>query len=269
MSTAAHKRVLQACYSFLLPVATFLLRAGVSYREFSEIARMAFVNVASEEFGLRGRQTNVSRVSAMTGIPRKEVSRVRRLALDYSDDLRIEFSPLGDVLHRWSTRSEYLDENGLPKRLRFSEGEPSFSALVRSCAGDIPAGAVRVELIRSGAIVVDQEGALELRRRHVVPEGSTQKLISAMSFSLTSLADTIAFNSNPQRQESGWIERFVQSTSLDEEAVAQLREYLRIEITRYAEQFDDTFSRYESPANGKDGRRVGVGIYYHENANES
>lgn len=268
MIETAQLRVLQACYSFLRPVARFLLRAGVTYRQFSEIARIAFVDVASDEFGIRGRRTNISRVSAMTGIARKEVSRLRLLVSDYAKDLRIEFSPLGDVLHYWCTNPDYLDEDGLPRRLPMSEGPLSFSTLVRSCVGDIPAGAVRVELLRSGAVEVD-DGLLRLKRRYVVPEGSMEKLVSAISFSLTGLAETIAFNSDLQRTSPGRIERFVQSGPLDEDTVSEVRRLLRLEIEKYSEALDTRFSEYDLLAGKGAGRRVAVGIYYHEDANES
>src|SRR6516164_9982990 len=98
--SAARTRLLRACYSFLLPVARLLLRSGVSFTEFAEIARAAFVEIASNDYGIRGRQTNVSRVSAMTGIARKEVRRLRQIAGHYPDNPRVELSPLSDVLHK-------------------------------------------------------------------------------------------------------------------------------------------------------------------------
>src|SRR5690606_4456642 len=113
---ATRSRILQACFSFLVPVARLLLRSGITYREFAEISRVAFVEVASRDYGIRGRQTNMSRASAMTGIGRKEVRRLRLLKHRYDEDLqehlRTQFNPLGDVLHYWFTDSRFLDEHG-------------------------------------------------------------------------------------------------------------------------------------------------------------
>jgi len=77
--TNIRARLLHACYSFMVPVARFLLRSGISFTEFSEVTRMAFVEVASRDYGLRGTTTNVSRVAALPGISRKEDTGLRRL----------------------------------------------------------------------------------------------------------------------------------------------------------------------------------------------
>jgi hypothetical protein len=230
---------------------------------------MAFVRIASEEFGIRGRPTNLSRVSAMTGIPRKDVSRIRQTVNKYDIDFRVELSPLGDVLHRWHTSPEFLDESGVPRRLHFGEGEYSFVSLVKQCVGDVPAGAIRVELIRSGAVLVDDEGKMILKRRHVVPEGSVEKLVSSIAFSLRSLAETIAFNCAPGRKGPGRIERFVQSDYLDQPSRQKLRQLLRERISSYTEEVDDMFYEHASPPNTDDCTRIGVGIFYFEDTDKA
>lgn len=95
----SRNRVLNSCYSVLVPVARFLLRCGVSFREFEELARTAFVDVARDEYGIRGRPANISRISVVTGISRKEASRIRGLIHTYGSSPREEISPLGDILH--------------------------------------------------------------------------------------------------------------------------------------------------------------------------
>ncbi|MDH3905625.1 MAG: DUF6502 family protein, partial [Gammaproteobacteria bacterium] len=67
------RQILGAFLVVLKPIARILLRFGIGFREFSEIAKTAFVDVASSDFGLRGRPTNISRVAVMTGLTRKEV----------------------------------------------------------------------------------------------------------------------------------------------------------------------------------------------------
>ena len=77
MQNDIQRQILGAILLVLRPLAKALLRVGVGYREFSEIAKIAFVQTATEEYGLRGRPTNISRVAVMTGLTRKEVKRVR------------------------------------------------------------------------------------------------------------------------------------------------------------------------------------------------
>ena len=55
-----------------------LLQSGISYSEFASVAKAVFVHVATDDYKKRGRPANFSQVSAMTGISRKEVSRIRK-----------------------------------------------------------------------------------------------------------------------------------------------------------------------------------------------
>jgi hypothetical protein len=241
------------------------LRSGISFREFSEVSRVAFVKAATEDYGIRGRPTNVSRVSAMTGIARKDVRVVRSLLDDYSEDPRVRFSPLGDVLQAWCTRAEYLDRVGQPLPLpQFSNDGVSFEALVQNSAGDVPAGAIRVELMRLGVVDEQEDGRLAVVRREIVPGSVDERLVTSIAFSLRALATTVAFNTNPTRKSPGRIERFVQSGHLSEATRQSLRDEIRRRIISFTEEIDDLLSSRNSQTAKEDGTRVGVGVFFHE-----
>lgn len=262
----ARTQILEACYAFLIPVARFLLRSGISYRELSDVCRTAFVLVSRDDYGIRGRPTNTSRIAAMTGIPRKEIARLRQLLEEYDVDIRARLSPLSDVLHVWHTSKAYLNEEGSPIPLSFEGESVSFSSLVRKCAGDVPPGAIRTELIRYGAISSDESGTLRVLRREVVPDSFDMKLVSAISFSLTALAQTVAHNTDPSRTEPGRIERYVQSDGISASAKEALRPILREKVERFSREIDDLFAHF-SEDNGAEiasRARVGVGMYYFE-----
>lgn len=263
MAEYSHKRILDACFGFLVPVVRTLLRVGVSYRELDELVRLAYVRVASDEFGLRGRPTNHSRISAMTGIPRKEVSRIQAELVDACNVPRYELSPLGDILQRWYTDPLFLDSEGKPLRLPLTGSTPCFDDLVRSCSSDLPIGALKVELLRIGAAKQDAAGELCVVRREVVPEALDDRLISSLSFNLTCLASTISHNSDPGRADEGWIERFVESEQLSELAKLAARKTARERIERFTIEIDDLFSALDDGNHGSSGR-IGVGVYYFE-----
>jgi hypothetical protein len=263
MADTTHSVILRACYSFLLPVARFLLRAGISFREFEELGRKAFVEVSASEFGLRQRPTNTSRIAAMTGIPRKEVKRLREAPDPWNGFPRQELSPLGDILHHWYTHPQYLDFNGLPLPLKLDGDEPSFEMLARLCAGDLPPGALKVELVRAGAAEIGSDGFIRVLKRVAVPNAFDEKLVTSLSFNLYALASTIAFNSNPHRKTEGRIERFVQSEKLPAFTTQKLKPLIRRRIESFSEDLDDMFSAAERGCE-EHGKRVGVGVYYYE-----
>jgi len=136
----------------LQPLARLFLHFGVSYREFCELSKVAFVVVASDDFGVHGRPTNASRIAAMTGLTRKDVGQIR-LKIESGDASQTNRqSPINEVLSAWFSTDEFLDARGQPRRLPLKGESASFESLVRQFAGDIPEGALRKELLRIEAI---------------------------------------------------------------------------------------------------------------------
>ena len=71
MQDRIQQEILRGMLLVLRPMARILLRFGIGFKEFNEVAKAAFVDVASADFGIRGRPTNISRVAVMTGLTRK------------------------------------------------------------------------------------------------------------------------------------------------------------------------------------------------------
>src|ERR1700758_5769865 len=81
MASASREQVLQSTRQWLEPLVHILLVCGITWREFADLGKTSYVDVASKQFGKRGRPTNVSRTAVMTGLPRREVRKQRaRLA---------------------------------------------------------------------------------------------------------------------------------------------------------------------------------------------
>src|SRR5437763_16944421 len=81
MRSASTKQVLAAARQWLRPLVHVLIRCGVTWKEFAELSRRSYVEVASHQFGKRGSPTNVSRTAVLTGLTRREVRKQRaRLA---------------------------------------------------------------------------------------------------------------------------------------------------------------------------------------------
>ena len=162
MQDTIHRRILRALLTALRPLARALLRAGIGYREFSEISKAAFVDIATADYGIRGRPTNISRVAVMTGLTRKEVRRLRNKSEAGGETEILRPMPMAIILHRWYTESDFLDEMGKPLDLPFDGDANSFSELVRRYGGDIPPGAMRTELKRINAITETEDGLLRV-----------------------------------------------------------------------------------------------------------
>jgi hypothetical protein len=265
MPSAIQHGILEALLSALRPIARFLLRVGIGYREFSEICKIAFVQVATKDYGIRGRPTNVSRVAVMTGLTRKEVKRVRDEASGRFSMLPQRRSPPAEVLHFWHTDPDYLTPERVPKELPYDGYDPSFSSLVKRAAGDIPPGAMRTELKRIGAVTEHANGYLTVNRRDFVPENVDKRLIEGINFGLRTLASTIAFNSDPALPRPTRYQKVVNTNYLPRHQLPEVQNKIRGRLSKLAEGIDDLLSEVEEtpdPRASQSYVNVGIGLYF-------
>lgn len=273
MQDKIQKQILDAFFVVLRPIAKILLRYGIGFREFSEVAKSAFVDVATSEYGIRGRPTNISRVAVMTGLTRKEVRRLRDQLSDSEQAYTVRTTPLAKVLHRWHSEDEFLGADGRPAVLNFAGDERSFSALVKRFGGDIPPGAMRTELKRVGAVVEDENGAIKAIRRDIHPEAEHENLCVSLVHGAYALLSNIAHNSNPDRSEGTWAQMTAYTADISKSDIRRLRRICNDRAKDSVESFDDLFIAYEHLNEDEKAQEsatpVAFGVFYYEEREES
>ena len=270
------KQKQQVLNTFLLvmrPIVRILLRYGIGYREFVEVVKTAFVDVASSDFGLRGRPTNISRVAVMTGLTRKEVKRLRDKLSSGDTVIAVKTTPLADVLHHWHAQAEFTDTAGRPRALSFSGEKDSFAELVRRYGGDVPAGAMRTEMKRVGAIVEDENGCLRAIQRGFRPDSRHENLLTLLVHGAYAMLSNIAHNTDTERAEDSWAHRIAFTTSLQGGDKRQLRRIAKDRIVEFSESVDDIFMTYESLQEEgvelQERDAIAVGVFYFEEQDKS
>lgn len=270
MQERIQEQVLKALLAALRPIAQMLLRHGVGYREFNEISKAAFVEVATKDYGLRGRPTNISRVAVMTGLTRKEVRRLRDKIDGGAATVVSRSTPLGAVLSSWHTQNQFLDERGAPLPLPFDEGDPSFTDVVKLSGGDIPPGAMRTELKRIGAVEEGADGLLRPLKRNANAVDTSEKLIEGLTRGILPIASSIAHNSNPSAPTVTWLQRTVSTSSVRQEDSVRLRRISEDRLEEFTESIDDLYAAYETlhssdlPNEKESAGTIGVGVFYFE-----
>jgi hypothetical protein len=160
---------LRAFRLLLRPVARILLRGGVTWKEAAEACKASFVEVATEDFGLHGRPTSISRVAILTGLGWREVSRVRETLAAEEPQESVRMNAATRVLTGWHLDPEFLDAAGLPRLLPFQGEGASFATLARRYGGDIAVITMLHELHRAGALVEEADGSLRVLKRYYMP----------------------------------------------------------------------------------------------------
>ena len=268
MQSDIQRQILGAFLVALRPLARILLRFGIGYSEFAEISKTAFVDVATKDYGLRGRPTNISRVAVMTGLTRKEVRRIRQKIKDGQQLVTIKTTPMSDIVHRWHGEDDYVDSSGRPVILPFAGDGATFSGLARKYGGDIPPGAMRTELKRVGAVEEDRQGNLKVISRSIHPERRHDKLITAVVHAIYPLISTVAHNVNPAREEDSWAQINVHTQSIRKSDISRLRRISFDRLTGVSESIDDLFMAYETLHDNESSENnentVAIGVFYFE-----
>lgn len=172
--------VVQALRRILRPLVRLMLAQGITYPYLAELLKGLFVEVADRDFRLDpAKPSTDSRISLVSGVHRKDVSRLRQL-LQTPDALAPSVVPLGaQLVAQWLGQPRYLQDDGQPQplaRLASEGGALSFEALVASVNSDIRSRAVLDEWLRQGLVRLDESDRVHLNTHAFVPaEGADEK----------------------------------------------------------------------------------------------
>ena len=267
------KRVLASAVVCLLrPLVRLLLRNGVPYKSFADMAKWVYVDVANDEFAIEGRKQSDSRVSIITGLSRKEVRRVALLPNPVDDASVERFNRAARVISGWVRDRDFHDSSNRPASLPVEGESHSFSALVQKYSGDVPARAILDELERVGAIQKLRNGKYRLRVRAYVPPTGEDEKLAILGTDVADLISTIGHNI--YSEESGLLyQRKVEYNNLPEEAMPRLRALSAGRGQKLLEQIDAWLSQQDRDVNsdveGSGRMRAGVGVFYFEESLDS
>lgn len=265
MASDPKRPVLAACRVLLRPIVRLLLNSGITWKEFAEVAKTSFVEVATDEFGLRGRPTNVSRVSILTGINRHDVARQREAIATSGEQAVPAWSGAATrVLSGWHQDPDYLDAAGQPLELPPAGPGPSFESLCARFGGDIPWSALLKELRAVGAIV-DGSGAGRLKAvmRNYIPVQFDAEKVSIGARLLQDHGNTVVHDLLRPAGAPARLARRAHNARIETRQVPRFHAFLEREGQAFLERVDDWLTQHEAPAGTPERAmmRVGAGLY--------
>jgi hypothetical protein len=267
MQKNKHQILAAAVARILQPLIRILLRNGVSYGTFADIARSQFVEVARKEFAIEGRKPTMSRLAVVTGLTRKEVKRTCQRS--HPDD-RISadrYNRATRVIAGWRRDKDFLDPQGKPLVLPISGKGKSFQELVRRYSGDMPYRAVLDELAAAGTVRVRGPDRVRLVDRAYVPKADESMKLHILGVDAAYLIDAIGHNLL-RADAPPKFQRKVLYDNLPDEALPEFRTLSRKYAQKLLEKLDRWLSNRDRDANpkiGGDGRNIaGLGIFYIE-----
>ena len=132
------------------PLIRLLIEKGMTFPQFRELMKVLYVEVADKHFSLDGTKPSDSRIFVLTGVHRKDVKRIRQQAEQEDSQITSSASLSGEIVARWTSMPEYLDDKGKPRQLLKSgnNNEVGFEQLVSSVSKDVRAKVILEEWLR-------------------------------------------------------------------------------------------------------------------------
>jgi hypothetical protein len=259
-----------AILRLLRPLARLMLKHGMAYGTFAELARKAFVEEGFDHLEQSGKRPTVSSVSALTGLTRKETKYLRESSPIGNEESAQRYSRAIRVISGWVNDSQFHDEKGDPAILPFEGAGTSFSALVKKYSGDIPPMAM-LTVLETSQSVIAEGGSIILKERAYIPMATPIDKINILGADVAELIGTIGHNLEAEPAQR-FFQRKVSNTAVRPDAMEIFRELSNRKSQELLEEYHAWLSAHEVDAGSDDHDAdqtvyVAVGIYYTEQLN--
>ncbi len=266
MALASTDQVLQSSHQWLKPLVHVLLSCGVTWREFAELAKTTYVEVATENFGKRGRPTNVSRTAILTGLARRDVRKQRETLAKAPTTLPGYVTKASLVLSAWHLNPEFLDKRGQPAILRINGHGKSFATLLERAGGsDVRPTTLLKELVSAGAVRVRADGRLQALKRDYIPHAMDEQLIRLWGTVVADVATTYVHNLTRTAKMDRRLERSAVNDRMPVSAMPAFVQLLESEAQEFLERIDQWLTAHQSRQTDGTAEsetiRLGVGLY--------
>ncbi len=258
----SRKEFLQALRQILRPIVRLMIRSGIRYDEFIDVARGAYVETTIRDVDKDSPRPTRDQVAWTTGIPRDRVDH-------YIDDY--EPLPPGDriaarveteTLHRWYTDPRYLGPTGSPMELEFDAPDGiSFKKLVAETDAQADAGLILDQLLRAKSVLRSEDNRIRALSRFLLWPDKGQARIHCLGTSLAHMIETLEHNINSGAAENKRLERTVSADrGIPDRQLPNFQEFARERTEQFLNDIDDWLGQHLDPTLDQTDQRVEIGV---------
>ena len=214
--------LLAALEHLLEPMATLCLAKGITIQSAEELLRQAYVKAARRACDGANPERLTSRISTMTGLTRREVSRLE--AMDQTK-LPTTRSAATEVLTHWVSLPGYTDGHHRPLPLPRHGPVPSFEALAQSVTRDVHPRSLLEDMVRLKLVTHDpQDDTVTLLEDAFVPRDQWAQMIGFLGSNVGDHFQAAVANVLGQGTEH--FEQALLADELSVESIQQARELI-------------------------------------------
>ncbi len=246
-------RLLQA---LLRPVVRYCIRHAITVQQILEAVKKVAIDLAADEMRANDERVTVSRLSVITGLQRRDISKM------LSDESRDE--PLGSlasrVLGHWENSTRFQGRDKLPKPLSLEQ----FRELVSTVSTDVNSAAVLFCLERAGSVERNPSGLLTLRKKHYVPKSDPVAAFDILARDCEDLIESVEENVfRPEGAKN--LHGRTEFDNISRSHLKEIRSWLLKEGSEFHQRARQYLSRFDldiNPDAGKDGgAKVTLGTF--------
>ena len=248
------------------PLVRLMLARGITYIQLTEWLKHIFVETAVRRFTLPDKAINDSRISVITGVHRKDVKRLREMMLINPILVEPININLGSkIVSAWLSNPLYM-HNGKPKsiaRLKKIGGKVSFESLAELVTKDVRARAALDELLRVGAVNVDENDMVTLITEAFIPaKGEDEK---AYYLGLGVGDHTAAAVHNVLNCQPPSFDRVVHYKGLSSESILAIEQLSRAQGSQLLQEINKKAEKLPLIADRSDikSKRFTLGVYFY------
>jgi hypothetical protein len=246
--------------NLLRPAVRFAIRRGIKVRTITEELKGLLLEEAHHELARTHEDVNVSRLSVITGLQRRDI---QRLSTPIPDATNKHLDLMTRVIGTWST-NERFSRGSQPRELSLSGSESDFAILVRSVSSDLNPSTILFELERLRLVERDGNCVRLLWSAYQI-SGDVDDAYALLERDLSCLVMGVDHNITRQTQPPN-LHISTRFDNVSTEALARIRDWLlhrgaafHAEIREFVGSFDKDINpqRYSEPG----GARVTVGSF--------
>ena len=268
----AVKDNLLAAFRYLLkPLVRLAVKNSVTYPEFGEALKQAYVDVAAKQIGASGNSPNEEGISLITSVQASEVRDI--LSSDSAARFGAkaqESNPLPKVLGGWHTDVRYTGPYGVLRDLEFAMGKntgessATFTELASTYCPGISPQVLLDELIRTGCVQGVGNGFYRAIKRSYIPDPLSAASILLFARVVHNVCETLEVNLRAESAGgNGLIERTVYTVhGVRRQDLKEFDKFIRARGQIFADDIDNWLSDRDEEGR-KDGVQMGVGFYHY------
>lgn len=251
----------------LVPLVKLLIRSGITYPEFAEVAKEAYVSVCAAQSA--SEETSIARLSILSGLPRREVSRL----VDSGKRFRATDEGANQVVRLlvgWHEDKDFLGPYGVPRNLYFNfdpSGAATFEVLVTRYANQLSASQAFKTLEKSGAVIrTGVDAPIQVTRRDLVIDSEAAGTVDFYARAMSGFLETSVQNLCAGAGDKVFQRWVVPDHGIRKEDWPVFSEIVKERLEPVLRELDTKFAALEAPnASDATGCFVGVGFYIYGN----